>query len=533
MLTTSEIESRWYREHYGRVIRSREDLHKYQNRAIKFLYDTPFSALFIDVGMGKSVICLTLLADLLLEGWNGKALVIAPLNVAKATWPQEISEWKQAAGIDYQLIRAEDEDDEVKEAYQRIYKHWYERNRSVGERPKDAARFASEKARPIRRLIKESRRREQARSQATVHIINIEQVEWLVNFWEEEGRRTGNRWPYDVVIIDESSKFKDYTTKRYKAFKKTLSRLTRLHTLTASPAAEGYQHLFAQIFLLDRGERFGRYITHYLEKYFHHIKKAHKWVIKEGSEEKISKKISDICLVMKAKDYKEELGIEEWLPIRRPIKLNRDLMQRYKDFEKTFILKLDDMLIEAVNSAALFNKLLQMTSGAVYDEERNVIPVHNEKIESLHELVEELQGEPLLVGYWFKSSLTRLRQAFPKAPVLTRSNVIRLRDQWNGGELPMMLIQPGSAAHGLNLQKGPGHDASLFDPIWSRELYEQLIGRLARQGQKNVVRVHHLMCVDTADEVVYDCLEDKGAGQDRLFEYIRAARARYLEDRRG
>lgn len=540
MLHSAEIERRfdeagvtrfsvaeWYERTYGQVKRTRADLHSYQRKAVRFLYEIPFSALFVDLGLGKSVICLTLLADLINEGWTGKALVIAPLRVAKATWPEEIKEWKQAAGIEYSLIRAEDDDDEIKALYKSIYDAEYARQRRVGETPAVAASYARRAAQGPRQAAKELARQRQAMSDAQLHIINIERLEWLVEFWERMGREHNLKWPYDVVVIDESSKFKDYTTKRYKALKKCLPRITRLHTLTASPAAESYQHIFAQIFLLDRGKRFGRYITHFLQRYFTEIKQAKKWVIKKGSEKKISDKIADICLVMKARDYKEELGIEEWLPVPRRIVLNEDLMDRYHDFEKTMILKLDEMRIEAVNGAALFNKLLQMTSGAVYTEEKAVVPVHDEKIEALRELIDELQGEPLMVPYWFKSSLVRLKRAFPHGVVLGKGNVAKITADWNAGKIPLLFIQPGSAAHGLNLQKGPGHDVAFFDPIWSRELYEQTIGRLSRQGQSQVVRVHHLMCVGTADEIVYDCLQDKGAGQERLFEFIRRARRRY------
>lgn len=518
----------WYQKTYGGVIRGRKDLHRYQRRAVKFLYETPFSALFIDLGMGKSVICLTLLADLIKEGWEGKCLVIAPLRVAKATWPEEIKEWKQAAGIEYSLIRAEDDDDEIKRLYKLYYDQEYQRQRVVGETPAVAAGYARRAAAPYRQAAKELQRQRQAMSDAQLHIINIERLEWLVEFWERMGREHNMKWPYDTVIVDESSKFKDYTTKRYRALKKCLPRIERLHTLTASPAAESFQHIFAQIFLLDRGKRFGRYVTHYLQKYFTEIKQAKKWVIKKGSEQKIAAKMADISLVMKARDYREELGIEDWLPVKRPIVLNEDMMARYHDFEKTMILKLDDMRIEAVNGAALFNKLLQMTSGAVYTEEKTVIPVHDEKIEALRELIDELQGEPLMVSYWFKSSLARLRKAFPGAVVMDKAG--RCIPDWNAGKIKLLLMQPGGAAHGLNMQKGPGHDVAWFDLCWSRELYEQLIGRLNRQGQRQIVRSHHLMCVGTADEIVYDCLQDKGAGQERLFKYIRAARARYAND---
>lgn len=509
----------WYDRAYGRVIHTLDDLHDYQVDAVQWLYEKPYSALFIDLGLGKTAIALALIAQLLREGWAGKCLVIAPLRVAKATWPTEITEWKFAAGIEHSLIRAEDDDDEIKAIYDEIYKPEYERQRRVGEKPAVAARYASRKAAPARQAAKEALRRRQALSPARVHIVNLERLEWLVAFWEEMGRTFGMRWPYDTVIIDESSKFKDHTTKRYRALKKCLPLIERLHTMTASPAAEGYLHIFAQIFLLDRGKRFGRVVRNYQMTYFHEIKAAHKWKIKPGAEKKIARKIADIAMVLKTADA--GIPLKGWIPVPRKIILNRDLMERYEDFERTMILKLDDMRIEALNGAVLFNKLLQMTAGAVYDEEKRVVPIHDEKIEALRELVDELQGEPVMVAYWFKSSLARLRKAFPQARVMDGKN--STIDAWNAGKIDMLFIQPGSAGHGLNLQKGPGHDVAWFDLCWSRELYEQTIGRLARQGQAQKVRSHHLMAVGTADELVYDALQDKGDGQDRLFAYIRAA----------
>lgn len=512
----------WYDSRYGNVIRTKDDLHAYQHDAVQWLYEKPFSALFIDLGLGKTAIALCLLAQLLREGWTGKALVIAPLRVAKATWPTEITEWKFAAGIEHSLIRAEDDDDEIKRVYKEAYAEERAKQLRVGEYPAVATRYAVKAAQAARAKAKDLLRRRQALSPSRLHIINLEGLEWLVSFWEEMGRTFGMRWPYDTVIIDESSKFKDYTTKRYRALKKCLPLIKRLHTMTASPAAEGYLHLFAQIFLLDQGRRFGRAIRSYNMKYFREIKAAHKWVIKPGSDKKIAAKIADIAMVLKVKDA--GIDLKGWVPVPRKIILNEDLKERYDDFERTMILKLDDLRVEALNGAVLFNKLLQMTSGAIYDDEKRIVPIHDEKIEALRELKDELQGEPLLVAYWFKSSLSRLRKAFPNAAVMDAGG--KCIDPWNAGKIDMLFIQPGSAAHGLNMQKGPGHDVAWFDLCWSRELYEQTIGRLARQGQAQVVRSHHLTAVGTADEYVYDALQDKGEGQDRLFEFIREARAR-------
>jgi len=516
----------WRERTYGKVIRDKDDLHEYQHDAVQWLYEKPYSALFVDLGLGKTAIALALLAKLSLEGWIGKCLVIAPLRVAKATWPTEIKEWRYAAGLEHVLIRAEDDDDVIRDVYRETYAEERRKQLRVGEPPHHATRFAAKKAQAARAAAKEALRRRQALSSAQVHIVNLERLEWLVAFWEEMGRTFGMRWPYSTVIIDESSKFKDHTTKRYRALKKCLPLINRLHTMTASPAAEGYLHIFAQIFLLDRGKRFGRNVRNFNLTYFNEIKAAHSWRIKKGSEQKIAAKIADIAMVLKAEDA--GLDLKGWLPVARRIVLNADLMERYNEFERTMILRLEDLRVEALNGAVLFNKLLQMTSGAVYDDEKRVVPVHDEKIETLRELVDEIDGTPVMVPYWFKSSLARLRRAFPEARVMDGKN--STIDAWNAGDIDMLLIQPGSAGHGLNLQKGPARDIAWFDLCWSRELYEQTIGRLARQGQANVIRSHHLMAVDTADELVYDALQNKGEGQDRLFAYIRQAAARAAND---
>lgn len=514
---------------YRLVELTRKHLHRYQRKAVRFLLSRPFSALFLDVGMGKCVIILTLIAELIRRGqFNGPCLVVAPLRVARATWPAEIRLWKQSAGLDFQLIRAEDSDPDIDAIWRERYRKRYEAERRVGEDPKTAQRAAARYAAPFRLRAKEAKRRRQTLNRkADIHIINIEALEWLVGYWEHRGKTTGQTWPYRMVVLDESSKFKDWTTKRFKALKKCLSRIERLHELTASPATEGYEQLFAQLYLLDRGARLGRAIGTYRHKFFNRVKLGNtgheKWVLKKGADKKIGEKIADICLVMKQEDHRDELGDLEWKPLMRRIELDPELMDRIDDFEKTFILKLDAMRIEALNSAALFTKLLQATSGAVYDEEKNIVPVHDEKIEALRELKEELQGEPLMVGYWFQSSLVRLKKAFPGIATMDKDG--KAVDLWNAGKIDMIAMQWAGTAHGLNMQKGPGHDLAAFDLPWSAELYEQMIGRLARQGQKQLVRAHHLMCVNTPDEIVYKCLLDKQEGQRRLFDYIRAARA--------
>lgn len=530
MLYNADLERRfnfdeWYDETYGSVIRGRGDLHPFQRKCVKHLKKNPYSALFIDVGLGKSVISLTLLADMLKDGWRGKALVIAPLRVARATWPEEIKEWKQAAGITHTLIRAEDSDDDIKAVYREHYSRFYAAERRVGETPRMAARLAAKKAAPYRQAAKEAKRRALVLEDSELHIINSEQLVWLVEYWEERGRETGETWPYDTVIIDESSKFKDPTTLRWKALNRARSRIKRMHQLTASPASESYEGLFAQIFLMDGGKRLGRSMHSYHKKFFHEIRKAHKWKLRIGADKKIGDIISDLCMTVKLEDVREWVKVDDALPITRRVVLPTDVQRRYKAFERDFILELPYQIIEAMNSAALFNKLLQLSSGAVYDAEKNVVSVHDEKIEDLRQLVDELGDTPIMVTYWFKSSLARLRKAFPDAVVMDRE--AKCKEAWNAGKIKMLLVHPASAGHGLNLQKGPGHDIVFFEPIYSRELFEQAIGRLARQGQQKLVRVWKLMCVDTYDEMVYEMLEDKHQGQERLFKFIRKARARF------
>jgi hypothetical protein len=509
-----------------RIIRSRADIHAFQRKAKWFLYDNPFSYLFSDVGMGKTIICLTLLRDMLDLGWKGKALVIAPLRVAKATWPSEIDEWEHLEGFPYTLIRAEDDDDDIREVYDAIYKPRYEKERWFGETPANAARFARKKAQPVRQEAKEAKRRAQALEDTPLHIINIERIEWLVEFWKERWKTHRQRWPYDTIIIDESSKFGVHNTLRFKALKKVRKRIKRLHELTASPASEGYMKLFAQIFLLDQGERLGRNITAYRERYYTQNPYTKKWILNAGADEKIGSKIADLGLVLKAKDYRHVLGTAgDWLPLKRKIKLSSDLMEIYWRFEETMFLHYDTEEIEALNGGALVNKLLQFAAGAVYNESKKVVAIHDEKIEALRELKEELGDGPLMVCYWFKSSLDRLKKAFPKAVVMDKAG--KCIKPWNEGKIDMLLINPGSAAHGLNMQKGPAQDIAFFDLVWSRELYEQVIGRVARQGQRSkFVRVHHLLVVGSADELVYDTLIDKGEGQERLFNFIRAMQRR-------
>lgn len=485
---------------FAEVRHERSDLHHYQagpDGAIEFLRENKFSMLMIDMGLGKTVSALTLIGDLLLEFSNEaeKTLVIAPLRVATDTWPTEIATWRHTAWMDHELISGDLE----------------ERERA-------------------------------ALSSKSLHIVNREQVEWLVEFH-------GASWPYRTVIIDESSSFKDHTSKRFKALAKvrnTPGLIDRLHLLTATPCAESYMGLFAQIFLLDRGARLGLNITSYREEYFIYNQYSMKYKLRKGADEEILSKLKDLCLVMKRDDYlpRDRPTIIEHLVHLDPLEL-----RRIKKLEKDFVCDLPDGTeIEAKTAAILASMLLQMASGSVYEtvlmgdwetedlkKVKKVHNLHDKKIESLKEIVEEarLQGENLMISYYFQSSLAKLKKAFPKAVVMDRDG--KCVKDWNAGKIPLLLIHPQSAGHGLNLQKG-GRTLIIYDLFYSLELYLQLIGRIDRQGQERAVVVRVLIAEGTRDKDVFGCLRIKEDAQEKMFailkrlirEYRKAKKAREL-----
>lgn len=463
---------------FAAVERGRDAMHGYQSDlAVPFMREHPMSLICLDLGLGKTVSSLTVIADLIAENIGEKILVIAPLRVATDTWPSEIGTWQHLAWMNHCLIR----DD--------------------GRRSKE----------------------ECVCDPASIHIINREQVEWLVYFWKD-------LWPYRTVIIDESSSFKDHNSKRFKALAKvrrTPGLIRRMHLLTATPAAETYEHLWAQVYLLDLGERFGKGITRYRDTYFNYNKYSMKYKLREGQEEVILGLIADITLVMKSKDY---LPRTEPTVIQRKVRLSQKQLDLVKALERDFLMTLPDGTeLEAKTAAMLAGMLLQMASGSVYETKlegdwetedlkkvKKVHHLHNHKIDTLKEMYEEAQtqGEPLLVAYFFQSSLAMLKKAFPKATVMDKEG--KCIKPWNAGKIPLLFIHPMSAGHGLNLQHG-GHILIFFDLIYSLEYYLQTIGRLDRQGQKNPVIVEMLVAEGTRDELVAECLRNKQDAQEKMF----------------
>ena len=519
------------RSKFSDVQRGRDDLHSYQrDKAIPFLLENPFSGLFIDMGLGKTICSATVVSDLLAAFEHDKCLVIGPLRVATETWPTEFRLWQHTAWLNTSLIHVMDKLDDEPELKAQRSEWRLAVAKQNPQTPQERAKLMREQEMKARVALRQKR----AKSSASVHIISRDWVEWLVDFY-------GPNWPYRMVIIDESSGFKDHKSNRFKSLAKvrnTPGLIERMHILTATPAAETYEHLFAQIFLIDRGERFGKSISKFRDKYFTYNQWSRKYKIRDGAESEILSKIADVCLVMQAKDY---LPMEEPQELRRPVHLNARETELYRTLEAEFVVTLDDgTVIEAETAAVLSSKLLQLSSGVLYEtvEEtieldnddavfkrvKKVHSIHEHKIEELKQIVEELEGKNILVAYHFKSSLDRLKKAFPKAVQMDKDGAAV--KPWNAGKIKMLLMHPQSGGHGLNLQKG-AHHIVFFDLPWSLELYLQFIGRLARQGQTEKVFVHLLTAIGTIDEMVYAALKAKNDAQEKLFGMLKRMIAKY------
>lgn len=441
-------------------------LHDYQEYSKQFIIDHPAAGLLIDMGMGKTVSTLSAINDLKYDYCEiDNVLVIAPLKVASKTWPDEIEKWDHLNHLSYSKV-----------------------------------------------LGSEKKRLEALRVKADVYLINRENVVWLVEHY-------GRKWPFKTVVIDELSSFKDQSSKRFKALRKVRPLITRIIGLTGTPAPNSLINLWSQIYLLDRGERLEPKVGQYRQKYFTPGQTqgytVFSWNLRPGSSDIIYGKIGDICVSMKAKDY---LTLPERIDNTIWIDLSKKEMDQYKELEKELILSVADADIVAANAAVLSGKLLQMANGAVYDDEGGTQYIHDGKMEAVADILEESQGEPILLFYNFKHDLKRLKKKFPFARTLDTD---KDTDDWNRGEIPLLLAHPQSAGHGLNLQHG-GHIVVWFSLTWSLEHYQQANARLDRQGQKESVIIHHLVAKGTMDEKVIKALEGKRQGQDALLEAVKA-----------
>ena len=445
--------------------------HDYQTYATKFIEAKPISALLLDMGLGKTVITLTALNDLLFDSFDAhKVLIIGPLRVARDTWPAEIGKWSHLKNLKSSL--------------------------AVGS---------------------EETRTRALRAKADIYIINRENLEWLVD-------KSGVPFDFDTVVIDELSSFKNYRSIRFKSLNKVRMRINRIVGLTGTPASNGLMDLWAEFRILDYGKRLGRFITHYRETYFRPDKTNGQVIFSykplPGAEEAIYKQISDITISMKATDH---IRMPELVSNTYKVELSEKERKVYESLKDEMTLDIDKDEITVSNAAALSNKLLQLANGAIYTDEKGVKEIHQRKLDALEDLIEAANGKPLLVAYWFKHDLSRIEERLKAKGIeyekLDSSSSI---SRWNEGEIAVGLIHPASAGHGLNLQSG-GSTLVWFGLTWSLELYMQTIARLYRQGQKDkTVVVIHIIASNTIDEYVMRAISKKGKVQDSLIEAVKA-----------
>lgn len=438
--------------------------HAYQRYAAQFILDHPAAAVFLDCGLGKTVITLTAIRELLHDSFTvRRVLIIAPLRVARDTWPAEIRKWDHLSDLTYAV--------------------------AVGNTAKRLAAL---------------------RQKAEITIINRENVDWLVK---------NNTFDFDMVVVDELSAFKSHRTRRFKALMKVRPMVSRIVGLTGTPSSNGLMDLWAEFRLLDMGKRLGRFLTHYRERYFLPDKRNAQMVFtykpRPGAEEKIYEAIGDITISMKSGDY---LELPKCLTNVVRVEMNERERRIYERLKKDMAAEIDGKEIDAMNAAALSGKLLQMAAGAVYDGEGQAVRLHDRKLDALEDLVESANGRPVLIAYWFRHDLERIRKRFPGARELRQEADIA---DWNAGKISIGLIHPASAGHGLNLQDG-GSMLIWFSLTWSLELNQQTNARLWRQGQKHTVTIHYLVMKDSIDESVMAALSRKDKVQEALMSAVKA-----------
>lgn len=439
--------------------------HNYQKFATDFIINHPVSAVLLEMGLGKSVISLSAINELMLDYFDvSRTLVIAPLRVANSTWPDEIKKWDHLKHLNYSVVIGSEK----------------ERLDALGK-------------------------------PAHIYLINRENVDWLIT-------KSGISWKFDMVVIDELSSFKSYQAKRFKSLLKVRPKIKRIIGLTGTPSSNGLMDLWAEFRLLDMGERLGRYITYYRQNFFIPDKRNQQMIFsykpKDGAEKKIYSLISDITISMKSKDF---LKMPECVMNEVIVTLSDKEQKLYNSLKQDMVLSLEENEIDAINAAALSNKLLQMSNGAVYNDDKESIHIHDRKLDALEDLIEGANGKPVLVAYWFKHDLEKIKDRFDVREIKSAKDI----SDWNEGKIPVALIHPASAGHGLNLQAG-GSTLIWFGLTWSLELYQQTNARLYRQGQDSTVVIHHILTKGTIDEDVMKALKAKEKIQDALIDSVKA-----------
>lgn len=455
--------------------------HTYQQHCINKILEIKKLGLFLDMGLGKTVTTLTAIKELKYNRFLvRKVLVIAPKKVAEGTWTKEKDKWDHT-----KMLRV--------------------------------SPVLGSQAKRIRAL----------NTPADLYIINRENVCWLVDYYR-------NAWPFDMVVVDESSSFKSHSAKRFKALASVGSRIDRMVELTGTPSPNGLEDLWSQVFLLDGGERLGKRYSHFRERYFQPDKRGadgmvYSYEAKPGTERAILDTISDICISMKADDY---LQLPDVIYHEIPVKLDVKSEKAYYELERKMVLQLpeDEEEISVTSAAALSNKLLQLANGAIYDEDRQVHEIHKCKLEAFLELIESLQGKPALVFYNYQHDRQRLLEALSGTKLRVRElKTTQDEDDWNERKIDILLTHPASSAYGLNLQQGGNH-VIWFGLTWNYELYSQANKRLHRQGQTEKVIIHHLVCTGTRDEDVMQALQHKDDVQNWVMESLKARIRRYRNE---
>ena len=439
--------------------------HSYQEYAIKFIESHPISALFLDMGLGKTSITLSAINNLLFDSFEiHKVLTICPLRVARNTWCDEIKKWDHLRNIKYAIVVGTEK----------------ERISALNEK-------------------------------ADIYIINRENVDWLVN-------KSGYKFDFDMIVIDELSSFKNHQSKRFKSLMKIRPKVKRIVGLTGTPSSNGLMDLFAEFKVLDLGERLGYFIGQYRNTYFKPDKTngaiVYSYKPLPNAEDSIYEKISDITVSMKASEY---LKMPELVISNYQVEMSDDEKKQYDEMKKNLICEIKDGEITVSNAGSLSNKLSQFANGAVYDDEQNIVEIHSRKLDALEDIIESMNGKPLLVAYWYKHDLQRIKKRFDVREIKTGKDIA----DWNKGKIPVALIHPASAGHGLNLQQG-GSTLVWFGLTWSLELYQQTNGRLYRQGQKNTVVIQHIVTKGSIDEQILKALERKNKTQEDLIEAVKA-----------
>ncbi|HGD0103785.1 TPA: SNF2-related protein [Streptococcus agalactiae] len=447
-------------------------LHDYQEVTKDFIIRTPYAAVILDMGMGKTATTLSAINELMFDRYEvSKVLVIAPLRVANTVWSDEIEQWEELRHLRYAKI--------------------------VGT-PKQ--------------------RRAALEQDADIYIVNREILPWLV-------QQCSPYFKWDMVVIDELSSFKSWQSKRFKAFMAMRPYMKRVVGLTGTPSSNGLMDLFAEFKVIDSGERLGRFIGEYRSRYFDEGRRngniVYEYIPMDYAECQIYDKIDDITISMKAMDY---LDMPELISTKKVVHLTDKETDNYKRFKKDYVLSdLEDGEVTAANAASLSNKLVQMANGAVYSDDHQVVSLHDQKLDTLEDIIEAANSEPVLVAYWFKHDLQRIEERLAKLKV--QGTVLKTEQdirEWNKGNIRVGLLHPASAGHGLNLQKG-GHHLVWFGLTWSLELYQQTNARLWRQGQQaETVVIQHIVTEGTIDEEILKALENKDAQQSRLIEAVKA-----------